>query len=212
MSDAINVLERMPPAPTPEPCDGLPQRAESMLGYGLLAALDRRLALRRALDELGVSPFTDESVERYKQAVLAEANKGLWKGRWLAYLPGVGALLSLVCFGPALLGWFVSWKVGLAAVIGLIAGLAMCVAVNGTAVKEEAFWRMTPLRDYGSPVPKPVLDLAVQLKKRLPKARFHVHELVQQERVLDPFLAVTYAETTYFIAAWDEPEFDARSL
>ena len=146
------------------------------------------------------------------QAVLAEANTEIRKGRMLAILPGLGAILALICFGPALLGWFVSWKVGLASVFGLIAGFAMVGAANGTTIKEEASWNVTPLVGYRSPVPKQVLQTAVRLKKKLPGVQLTVHELVQSERVLDPFLAARLGETTYFIAVWDEPKFDAQSV
>src|SRR5205823_1758215 len=155
---------------------------------------------------------TDETVERYKQAVLAEANTEIRKGRILSALPWIGAILLLTCFGPALLGWFVSWKIGLGSVIGLIAGCAMVGSANGTTIKTEASWNVTPLLGYRSPVPKQVLQTAVRLKKQLPGVELTVHELVQSERVLDPFLAARLEETTYFIAVWDEPKFDAESL
>src|SRR5215831_16226832 len=132
MSNAIELLERMAPAPPFEPDPILSKTAKEMLGYGLMAEVEQRMRLRAALDELGVSPFTDESVDSYKQAVLAKANKDIRKGRMLAVLPWIGVWLAIMCFGPALLGWFVSWKVGLVSVIGLVAGGVMAGAANGT--------------------------------------------------------------------------------
>ena len=211
MSKAIELLERMTPAESYAEDPLLSGAADRELGYGLLAEIDRQMKLRSALDELGVSPFTDESVERYKQAVLVEANKRIGKGRMLAVLSGIGVVIALICFGPALLGWFVSWKVGLGSLIGFIAGCAICGATNGTAITEAAAWEVTPLVGYRSRVPKAVLRTAVALKRRLPQVELTVHELLQRERVLDPFLAARLGETTYFVAVWDEPAFDAES-
>ncbi len=212
MSKTTELLERMAPAPPHAEDLALSLAARRELGYEVLAELDEQMKLRTALDELGVSPFTDESVERYKHAAVADAGSEIAKGKALLAVSWIGATLSLVCFGPALLGWFVSWKVGLASLIGLIAGLVMVGSVAGTTVKEQASWNVTPLLGYGSQVPKDVLRLAVQLKKRLPSVELMVHELVQSERVLDPFLAARLGKTTYFVAVWDEPKFEAQCL
>ena len=75
MSKTTGLLERMAHAPQFEEDVILARSARDLLGYRLLAEINQRMQLRAALDELGVSPFTDESVERYKQAVCAEANK-----------------------------------------------------------------------------------------------------------------------------------------
>ena len=212
MSNAAELLERMAPVERHQEDAALSLDASKVLGYRLLGEIDRQMKLRAALDELGVSPFTDESVERYKQAVLALANRRIRKGRILKAASFTGIFVAMLCLGPALLGWFVSWKVGLTAVIGLVAGCAVTGFTEDQMVTEEAAWNETPLVGYRSPVPKPVLRTAVQLKKRLPQVELTVHELVQRERVLDPFLAARLGETTYFVAVWDEPKFEAESL
>src|SRR5438132_14179573 len=102
MSKTTDLLERMTPAEYHEEDPALAHGAKKVLGYGLLEEIDQRLKLRAALDELGVSPFTDESVERYKQMVLAEAKRQTRKGRVLAALSGVGALVAITFFGPAI--------------------------------------------------------------------------------------------------------------
>src|SRR5688572_5801689 len=200
MSKAVDLLERMTPAEFHDQDPELLEAAKQVLGYSLLAEIDRRMKLRAVLDALGVSPFTDESVELYKQAVLTETNKRIGKGRLLTALSAIGVFVAVTCFGPAILGWFVSWKVGLASVIGLIAGCVMIGATNGVTITEEAAWNATPLVGYRSPVPKPILQMAVRLKRQLPQVELTVHELVQRERVLDPFLAARLGETTYFVA------------
>src|SRR5688572_2103233 len=211
MSKSTELLERMTPAEFYAEDPALSEAADRVLGYSLLGEIDRQMKLRSALDELGVAPFTEESVERYKQAVLAEANKQIGKGRALTLLTWIATAVALICLGPALLGWFVSWKVGLASVIGFAVACAVCGVTNGTTVTAEATWNVTPLVGYRTPVPKTVLKTAVALKRRLPQVELTVHELVQRERVLDPFLAARLGETTYFVAVWDEPKFDAES-
>ena len=211
MSKATELLERMTPAEVFAEDSALSEAADRVLGYSLLGEIDRQMKLRAALGELGVSPFSDESVERYKQTALFEANEQIIKGRILTALTWIAGATAVTCFGPALLGWFVSWKVGLAAVICFVAACIVCGVTNGTTVTEEATWEVTPLVGYRSPVPKAVLKTAVALKRGLPQVELTVHELVRRERVLDPFLAASLGETTYFVAVWDEPKFDAES-
>jgi hypothetical protein len=67
-------------------------------------------------------------------------------------------------------------------------------------------------KDY---IPVHVLSLANQIKSEAPEAVFQIHELTEavdkiQEPLPDPFLSVALNNERYFIAVWDEREFEAK--
>lgn len=72
-----------------------------------------------------------------------------------------------------------------------------------------AYWARETLNETNCVVPAKALEDAVRIKNALPTAEFHVHEL--KARVFDPFLSVSHGGKTYYIAVWDEPDFDAKS-
>jgi hypothetical protein len=115
----------------------------------------------------------------------------------------------VLCFGPALLGWLVSWTIGLAFAGGLVACGAITISSASLATRDPGSWNVTSLIGYAGPVPQSVLHQALRIKERLPEAEFFVHQFVQKKKVLDPFLVVRYGGHEHFIAVWDEPGFGA---
>jgi hypothetical protein len=82
-------------------------------------------------------------------------------------------------------------------------------------------WEAVPLRGYADslPIPKQVLQLALDVEKTVPKAQFFVHRLkdancpnvraayvsgVTEKQSRDPFLEVRLGNESYYIAVWDE--------
>ena len=211
---ALAVLERIPPLKEVTVArfwGNLPEKAAGLLGYEALQNCKKSLTLREMLDKAGTRPFTYESVEKYKQEITKNANP-----RFL-FLHGVARVAfnvcifgAFICSGPALLGWFVSWKIGLAFFGGLFAFLGIGISLEGRATKYPGSWKITSLKGYGEAVPEFVLYQAIELKEGLPDAEFFVYQFVQNEKVLDPFLVICQGNEKHFIAVWDEPKFEAE--
>jgi len=128
----------------------------------------------KLLSELGIEPFTPESVKTYKAKAL-NAAKG-----WKRFTP----------FGDEY-----RWK-------------RYELGALGTGVFHP---------HYLEPIPAFVLSHALEIKARLPYARFFVdaiadrHEL-ERIRVVDPFLVVEHDGNEYYIDVWDEPKFEGRRI
>jgi len=71
----------------------------------------------------------------------------------------------------------------------------------------SARWRKVPLEEYEGTVPEFALSHAIEIKERLPKAKFHVEELVVDKRY-DPFLVVSCGRERFYIDVWDERDFE----
>lgn len=167
--------------------------------------------MRETLDEAEARPFTKGSIEKYKQEVTKNANPRFLFWHSVARLAfGISMFGVLVCLGPALLGWFVSWKIGLSFVGGVVVLVGTIILLEGKNTKYPGSWKVVPLKGYAEPVPEFVLHQAIKIKEGLPKAEFFVHQFVQNEKVLDPFLVVRHEDEEHFIAVWDEPKFEAE--
>lgn len=215
MSQALKILKREPPmekitAVHFRTYGDLPQKASEILGYDVFQKEKENCELRRIFDELELRPFTLESVKQYKQQMLKEANTRIfWLHFSLRIISNISLALCVFCLGPAILGWFISWKVGLFFVVSYIVSLVIFGSLNGFVIKGPGSWKVNSLNDYTKPVPRFVLSSAVEIKKRLPMVELFVHEFIQHEEVLCPFLVVCHDDKEYFIAVWDEANFEA---
>jgi hypothetical protein len=70
-------------------------------------------------------------------------------------------------------------------------------------------WRCTKLAKFQGEIPEFALSRAVEIKERLPNARFYVEELTVEKRY-DPFLVVACGRERFYIDVWDEAEFEAQ--
>lgn len=215
MSQALKILKREPPmekiaAVHFRTCGDLPQKASEILGYDTFQKEKENREFKRVLDELELHPFTPESVKQYKQQVLKEANtRILWLYLLLRIIFSISLVSCIFCLGPAILGWFISWKVGLFSVVSFIVSFVIFGSLDGFVTKGPGSWRIIPLNGYTEPVPRFVLSPAIEIKKQVPKTEFFVHEFIQQEKVLCPFLVVRCNDEEHFIAVWDEADFEA---
>jgi hypothetical protein len=210
---ALAILERAPQieeTTMPSFLGDLPHKAADLLGYDLLWKRMESQALKKALAETNTRPFTKESVEKYKEEITKNANRYLFLDRVAHVALNASMLLISFCSGPAILGWFVSWKIGLTFLCGLVVSLVINIRLEGYTVKQPGSWQVTPLKGYAEPVPEFVLHQAVELKEALPEAGFFVHQFVQNGLVLDPFLVISHGNESCFIAVWDEPKFEAK--
>jgi hypothetical protein len=213
MSQSLSLLERVSETKESNLAElwgDLPGKAISLLGYDFLQKHRDHMTLHNALNEADARPFTVESVEKYKKEVVKNANRFLFAHRHAEKVLFIAGLSMLLSFGPAFLGWFVSWKVGLIFATSLVGSLSACAFLTNFTQKSEGKWQITPLKGYAQPVPEFVIIQAVALKEKLPGAEFFVHEFVQDKKVLDPFLAIQCAGEEHLIAVWNEPKFEAK--
>lgn len=105
-------------------------------------------------------------------------------------------------------------------------GKAAQVKKNAMAVYKsamEAAYRMGNMEvnwsgdeAYPRYIPVHVLNMCVQVKELVPDAQFYVHELTSVvERMTrpkpDPFIEVQLGSERYWLAVWDEREFEAKA-
>jgi len=82
---------------------------------------------------------------------------------------------------------------------------------GGTFSWERISWESTDIEKYVDPIPEFALSRAVELRERLPKARFKIEFPVRNEiPKSDPFLLMTYGSEEYYLEVWDEPRFEGR--
>ncbi len=173
------------------------------------------LTLYEALANLGISPFTMETVEKYKckkvQNLRVRAFLRIF-GRhfvwvFLAIFLGflVPAVLEILFNGQQIQAPF-NWLLGLSVI-------PLCACLMARWLCREMpngflwiGWNIIPIEYYKKPIPEFALYSAVELKKLCPKAQFFVEELY----VDDPFLVVNYGGNLYWIEVWNEPDFNQK--
>ncbi len=90
------------------------------------------------------------------------------------------------------------------------AGLEPVAAVEALVTSfVHVAWRRTKLARFQGEIPEFALSRAIEIKERLPKARFYVDELTVDKRY-DPFLIVACGRERFYIDVWDEPEFESQ--
>ncbi|OHA87686.1 MAG: hypothetical protein A2644_02720 [Candidatus Zambryskibacteria bacterium RIFCSPHIGHO2_01_FULL_39_63] len=224
---ALALLERMAPPAKEITASSfwvdLPEKAEGLLGYQELSSQKSTLNFRKTLHELGVAPFSVESVEKYKE-LRVKMSKRLLPDSFIATIYGLSAITFLLSAGPAILGWPFGWfsssaTIGHYFVWTCIVSVVACFALMVYGITRSDVWlgrwRATPLKGYSQPVPEFALLTAIKVKERFsgPEVEMFVHEFVRVENekvVLDPFLVARHQNKDYFIAVWDESRFEAE--
>ncbi|MBI1248223.1 hypothetical protein GC197_10355 [bacterium] len=194
----------------------LAEEAQNLLGYdGLLEQLarpDRRRKMWQKLKELDVMPFTQESVEAYKEDAV-RVPFAIW--RWVADRV---IRLSLIIGVTGLLGCLAAWVVviplasfySFAAMLGGFA-VAIVTSIVRAANTPWRFWLTTDIKYYREPIPEFALHTAVELIKIDPSAKFSVCSLYEEQNSIDPFLVMQIREEDglhdYYLEVWNEPGF-----
>ena len=70
-------------------------------------------------------------------------------------------------------------------------------------------WVRVPLGEVPNS-PEFVKDKARQIANLLPDATFTVEQLRSEKQTYDPFLIVSYADESYYVEVWEEPEFERK--
>lgn len=69
-------------------------------------------------------------------------------------------------------------------------------------------WRRVALGSCEEEVPLFALRKAVQVKKACPQAILEVDELIEEKKLIDPFLVARLDDETYYLEVWKEPKFE----
>lgn len=190
------------------------------------------VVLLKTLQSIGIRPFDRDSVFSYMDDQVKNRRNTLIKafgiptavigGFFTAILAiamifkieGIGAMLSLMgggapllLLGPGLLG------VG----IFFVWAEHTVFVRYGWTNRDLEHVSYTLKSDGQQTVPREALEIALRVKKELPKVHLKVHLLEKSRGFLfafadDPFLEVRLGGESYFIAAWDEPGFDGRLM
>src|SRR2546422_11275790 len=70
-------------------------------------------------------------------------------------------------------------------------------------------WVRVPLEKVRD-APEFVKAKAREIANSLPDATFTVEQLRSEKRIYDPFLIVSYADESYYVEVWEEPEFERK--
>lgn len=165
--------------------------------------------LASALEYCEIRAFTSQSVKAYKEQAARRANAWLWVHRCAAAIFYDAMLVLGICV--CTIGTSDPENLRLASLYW--AGLIFSGAVFMTflfvrpVIKGRATWKIVPLRKYTGPMPEFARCYVREIREKLPKVTFSVHQLVQRKKVLDPFLVASHNSEEAFIAVWDEPEF-----
>jgi hypothetical protein len=117
--------------------------------------------------------------------------------------------------------WFpiIITLIGATGILAIVGNALFATLFDDVLLDRTFRWKWATFtlgQDYPRYIPLHILNLANQIKAVKPKCSFHVDELrVSMEEhqpipVLDPFLWVRLGPEKYYIAVWDEKEFEAK--
>jgi hypothetical protein len=209
------------------------QRAndESQRNSKLRMAKDQKV-LGQVLNDLGVKPFTKESVDKYKE----RATKQFPLNSTIFLLSGV---LSLILWGVGKnnpVGIIIFPFVAVAStqiLMTLVVLLCAFICIFSPSFEEffegrlsplfyrysfffsgevagKKIWQKSKIENYKNEIPAGVIARAAQINDALPSTEFFVEDLVLEQRAYDPFLIVKYGSAEYYIFVWNEPKFKAE--
>lgn len=177
---------------------------KTQLGYGkLLSTKQSHTILANALAELDIHPFSIASVERYKkymEKTVEEKVNRKYHAVCEALMAKISKLRSVRKRNQAQEDRLDSLQDQLSNI------------EDGESNIEEFIveWDMDSLEHYEEEVPTFVLNKALQIKEKIPSAKFVIDSLQVNAVDKDPFLVVFLDKERYYIEVWDEPTFEAE--
>jgi hypothetical protein len=178
--------------------------------------------LLAVLYDVDDAPFTRTSVEQYKEKKLKELNVAPWEqiffenGFQASFL--IMLMLSLVATVFHISGaeFIAEIIVAVSTAALVLTGIFLLVlyARRREALWHNYSWQRLPLEKYSEQLPFDVAERIAKIHRSLPCAEFKVDHLVCERRNPDPdpFLIVCYGGQEFYIAVWDEPDFDGKLL
>lgn len=217
--DIDALLRELTPTPQMDPSE-IQREAAELLNYHpdipkKPETPEEQLRLVRTLQELGIRPYTNESVTAYKKRKQAEMANPPLRRRLLWAVNGcaLAAIATLVAIGFRLVTDSPSGLYFFLFVVFCFATFILSFLRNVVAPGKNLDWKSTPLTSYTEPIPENILALAIQIRKKLGyRPGFYVSALSEREATYDPFLFIRTSDgkpgkRDYFIAVWDEPTF-----
>lgn len=218
------ILQRAPMAipDTPAALLGEPalaEEAQRVLGYRPMedpvGRQTRARAFHAMLTAAGVTPFTPESIRRYKRHMRRRASRAWWRYLPALLMPGAAIFTALTVPHP-IPGLIIG------ALLGAIPGGALTAMLLVDAPR--FVWQQRGLSVYKLPVPASVLRTAIAVQRAADAHKVPISLLVDslvrenapRARAYDPFLVVSEGmfpldesgPISAHIAVWDEPTFE----
>lgn len=172
--------------------------------------------LAKVLNDLGIEPFTNTSVKRYKAVMAKKANES-WSlkdclfrlvynnGGWLGVNGIVVSFFFFCCRSP-----IVALAIAIPTGLSWLAGALVHAKFSATLYRsyDRARWRVEELHAFTAGVPTAFREQAQQILQAAPiGSKVEVHKLVRSEYVLDPFLCAVYRGKRYYFAVWGEEDY-----
>ena len=195
------VLERKPIS-SAEVDNDLLVSAERILGYKIIP----RPRVAEMFDMLGIRPFTQDTVIRYKRGRIREFSMD---AALLCLVVSILATTGSILIGASLLNP-INDAVSTATLLMISSTVSLTAIVWLTLhFPRGRRWELSLLSDYKKPIPEFALKMAIAIKTKIPEVILYVDELRESS---DPFLVVAHEGVHHYIAVWEEPSFRATSL
>lgn len=219
--------------------DELLKAAREELKY---SAIDQPGKLDEILFSIGVTPFTDSSIEAYKDRATKANNCIPWMiGMILGTLAlgAIGAFISMIAWnyersaGPVVGACFLAASACCAIAVVALYQRRKHLLPPGIAFDDligaVASWKTCTLEDYERPVPEFVLQTALDFKRELvkradqPEMKGCTHNILIDElrmekvRPVDPFLVLMLkhpgqSPVLRYVEVWNEPKYKQERL
>ena len=184
------------------------------LGYSRYEKEIKHNETLRKLTELGCKPFTEESVDSYKEYMSEKVNQdGLWNFASAALISVIGVVVFfLEMYRIQYHQIPIPNPTSASFIIALLTAFAAFVVIGffRSEFRNRYVWNLTGLRYYEGKLPIAAAEAITMLDREFDMVTFYVDELVERSKIADPFLVMKDPHNNYYyIGVWDEDEFEA---
>jgi len=176
--------------------------------------------LKGALEQLEIDPLAPEFVAAYKREKLEQTTHSLlpdsaWEITEEKFSCWERAELRRMCKNyrvagrPRIRFWDRRHKQSLLDLPGDAPVIRFWETLWGPLFYTCLRWVRLPLEEVRD-APEFVKAKTREIANLLPDASFTVEQLRSEKKVYDPFLIVSYAEESYYVEVWEEPEFEQK--
>jgi hypothetical protein len=197
----LTLLKRLEKPTLPAEDMAFVQEVRSVLGFEILDNPHTEI-----FDKIGLYPFTEASVQEYKDAMIKKASAGQWSTKQTGIISTGSFLACVICI---VLGMFcgvhnsvgLGWGLG-----GLAIFFLLCVIYFGSleTARKVYFWNLMHLKDYQGKVPEYALQTALDIRKYSKEGYIGIDHL---EEHTDPFLVWRIGGKQYHLEVWNEPTY-----
>ena len=196
----------------------LDRESRKVLGSTVLTPEEQAFYLSLALSDLGIRPYTKESVAAYQREMGTRANRKIdeefarrkHRKYWRVAPALWGSAILWLLIGILLVPlntWVGNWKGALVVIPAVILAFFGVGATTPMSRPKRWTWQIEMTRDHGGAIPTFAVQSALAIEKRVPWARFSIEELSRERISRDPFLVVSAGDERHYIEVWDEPKF-----